>query len=208
MARVTGGDGPALARPHGKRRTPRRWRMRLLVLTVFLSLGTGIAARLTFTLIPPHEVLPSLATLSAEKRAQLDEALEVERPLDREQAIDFALQFTGQSLSLSPGQSPSFDFDVGARRGGAAQYTALFAVVFDAAAKKAGSTARAVRVRSQVRVFGKRVPLPAFDSHDWSLVRDPADGARIYLDPTLADAWLGATLARNVKGGAAIDLPK
>ena len=202
-------DSSPLARPHGKRRRPRRrWALPLASIVASLLLLTAIAARLTFTLIPPHRVFPPSAVLSAEKAAQLDAALEIDRPLDRDQAIDFALEYTGESLSFSRGHQASFEFGTATRKASCAEYAALFVAVFDAAAKKAGSTARALRLRSDVQVFSRRVPLSSFADHDWVLVRDPADGARLYLDPTLADVWLGSSLAHNVKGGAEIALPE
>ncbi len=96
---------------------------------------------------------------------------------------------------------------MGKRKGSSPEYAALFVVVFEAASKRAGSSARAWRVESPVRVFEKVIPLAGFETHDWILVHDPADGARIYLDPMLSDAFLGSSLARNVKGGASIALP-
>ena len=174
-----------------------------LVLFVGL-LGAGVYARFTFALLPPHAMSPPVATLS---RAELDEELELDRPFDREQAIDFALAFTAESLSFSPGHPPSFEFGTGKRKAGGAEYAALFVVVFEAASKRAGSTARAWWVNSRARVFDKVLPLKGFGDRDWILVHDPADGARIYLDPALYDVWLGSSLARNVKGGGAIALP-
>jgi hypothetical protein len=209
VARVRDVESP-LARPHGKRRRPPRpWGLIVSSVLVVALLATAGAARLTFALIAPHSVFPPLATLTREKRAQLDEELELDRPFDRDQAIDFALDFTAESLSLSfaPGRAaPSFDFNVGKRKAGSAEYAALFVAVFEAASKRAGSTARAWRVSSPVRVFGRVIPRRGLEDHDWVLVHDPADGARIYLDPTLADAWLGASLTRNVKGGEGIPL--
>jgi hypothetical protein len=197
-----------LARPHGKRRRPPRPWGFIIGSTLFvLLLGAGVGARATFALIAPHEVLPPVAVLSADKRAELDTELDYNRPFDRDQAIDFALDYTAQSLSLSLGHPTSFDFGAGKRKGSSVEYAALFVAVFEAASKRAGSTARAWRVRSQARVFNKVVPLRGFADHDWILVQDPADGARIYLDPTLYDVWLSSNLTRNVKGGAAIPLP-
>ncbi|HEY2512074.1 MAG TPA: hypothetical protein VGI39_14500 [Polyangiaceae bacterium] len=192
----------------GKRRRPkRRWGLRLFFFFLFAAIVTLVVARFSFTLIPPHAVLPSAAVLSSDKRSQLDEALDVDRPLDRDQAIDFALQYTAQSLSFSLRHPTSLEFGPAPRPGNCAEYAALFTAVFEASAKKAGSTARAWRVRSPARVFKKRIPLAAFADHDWILVHDPADGARIYLDPTFYDAWLGASLTRNVREGGSIPIP-
>ena len=206
MARVSDVESP-LARPHGKRRRPPRpWGFIVSSVLVVALLATAGAARLTFALNAPHTVLPPNATLSREKKAQLDEELELDRPFDRDQAIDFALDYTGESLTFAPGHVPSFDFNVGKRKAGSAEYAALFVAVFEAASKRAGSTARAWRVNSPLRVFGRVLPRRGFEDHDWVLVHDPADGARIYLDPTLADAWLGGSLTRNVKGADGIAL--
>jgi hypothetical protein len=197
-----------LARPHGKRKGPRRpWGPIVALVLFLLLLGAGIGARASLALIAPHEVLPSVATLSPEKRADLEQELDFNRPFDRDQAIDFALDYTAQSLSFSLGHPTSFEFGAGKRKGNCVEYAALFVAVFEAASKRAGSSARAWRVRSQARVFNKVVPIKGFADHDWILVHDPADGARIYLDPTLYDAWLSSNLTRNVKGGAGIVLP-
>jgi len=210
MARLRGDYESPLARPHGKRKRPRRpWGAILFSTLLVLLLGTGIAARFTLVLAPPHTVFASLATLTAEKKAALDQELELSRPADRDQAIDFALSYTAESLTLAPfsQRTPSFEFGVGKRPGNSAEHAALFVAVLEAAAKRVGSSARAERVESPLRVFKKAIPLPGFAVHDWVLVYDPADGARIFLDPTLSDAWLGATLGRNVQGGSAIPLP-
>jgi hypothetical protein len=208
MARMRDGESP-LARPHGKRRGPRRPWGFIVSFVLFLALFAAIvAARVSFKLIAPHTVFPSTGTtLSPEKRADLDQELDFNRPFDRDQAIDFALDYTAQSLSLSLGHPTSFDFGAGKRGGNCVEYAALFVAVFEAASKRAGSTARAVRVRSQGRVFNKVVPLKGLADHDWVLVYDPSDGARIYLDPTFYDLWLSSNLTRNVKGGAEIQVP-
>jgi hypothetical protein len=201
-------DESPLARPHGKRRRPPRpWGFIVTSVLFVAFVGVAGAARLTFALIAPHTVFAPVATLSREKRAQLDEELELNRPFDRDQAIDFALDYTAESLSMAAGaHPPSFDFNVGKRKASSAEYAAFFVAVFEAASKRAGSTARAWRVNSQVRVFHRVIPLKGFGDHDWVLVHDPADAARIYIDPTLGDAWLGSSLARNVKGGEEIAL--
>jgi hypothetical protein len=203
------GDLSPLARPHGKHRGPPRPWKSILFLVLFLALlGTGIAARVQLALVAPHVVSPPNATLTAEKRKEMDDDLDIERPLDRDQAIDYALDYTARSLSLSPGHAtPSFDFGVGKHAAGSPEYAAFFVSAFEAACKRAGSSARAWRVRSAVRIFGKVVPLKLFADHDWILVYDAADGARIFLDPMLNDAFLSANLSRNVKGGAEIAIP-
>ena len=115
MARVTS-DLFELARPHARRRSRIRWGRILFLLLLLALVGGGAAARLTFALLPPHVVLPADVVLSPEKKAQLEEALEIDRPLDRDQAIDFSLEFTAQSLSLSLGHPPSTDFGVASKR--------------------------------------------------------------------------------------------
>jgi hypothetical protein len=200
--------GRSMARVRGLRREKRSWGLRIFfVFLVLLAVGI-VAARLQLTLIPPHVAFAPAATLSPDKKMQLDDAIADAMLTDRERAIDLALDFTGRSLSFSLWHKTSLDFGAGSRGGNCVEYAELFVAAFDVAAKRVGSTARAYRVRSEVRVFGKRIPLAAFANHDWVLVTDPADGARIYLDPTFYDAWLGASIARNVKGGDAITLPK
>jgi len=192
-------------------REKKSWGLRIFFAFVVL-LAVGIAAaRIELTLIPPHVAFAPSATLSDDKKKQLDDVIADAMLSDRDQVIDLALDFTSRSLSFSLGHKTSLDFGVPTRGANCVEYSELFVAVFDVAAKHAGSTARAYRVRSDARVFGKPVsPFlgASFADHDWVLVVDPADGARIYLDPTFADAWLGASIARNVKGGDAITLPK
>jgi len=189
-------------------RTRKRLGPRVVLVLLLLLLVGAVAARVQLTLIAPHTAFAPTATLSDDKKKELDEAIADAMLTDREHALDLSLDVTGRWLSLAPWHKTSLAIGAGARGGNGVEYADLFATVFDVAAKHAGSTARAYRVESDVRVFGKRIPLPSFARHDWVLVVDPADGARIDLDPMLADAWLGASLARNVKGGDAIPLPK
>jgi hypothetical protein len=190
------------------KRRKRRWPLRLFFLVLVLLVALGIAARLQLTLVPPHVASTPAARLSPEKKRQLDDLLDDQIPTDRDQAIELALDFTAKSLSFSPGHPASFDFDTRPRSASSAEYASLFVAAFDAAAKRAGSSALAYRVQSDVRVFGKKLPLAIFARHDWALVVDPADGARIDIDPAFADLWLGASVARNVKGGEAIEVPR
>jgi hypothetical protein len=189
-------------------RRRKSWGLRVLFALLVLLLAGVAAARVELTLVPPHTAFAPTATLSDDKKKELDEAIADAMLSDRDHAIDLSLEVTSRWLSFSPWHKSSFAFGGGSRGANGAEYAELFAAVFDVAAKHAGSTARAYRVRSDVRVFGKRVPLASFADHDWVLVVDPADGARIDLDPMLSDAWLGASLARNVRGGEAITLPK
>ena len=209
MARLRDDYDSPLARPHGKRRARRRWRLAATTSLLVLLVGGGAAGRLTFALDPPHAVLPNVAVLSTDKRAALDQELDFGRPSDRDQAIDFALAYTAESLALAlpSHRAESFEFGVGKRPGDAAEHAALFVAVLEAASKKAGSTARAARVKSPLRFFDRALPWGGLREHEWVLVFDPADGARIYLDPTLYDAWLGASISRNVHSGGAIALP-
>jgi hypothetical protein len=184
------------------------WGLRIFfTLVVLLFIGI-VAARISLKLIPPHVTFAPSATLSDDRKKQLDDVIADAMLSDRDHALDLALDFTGRSLSFSLWHKTSLEFGAGSRGGNCVEYAELFVAVFDIAAKHAGSSARAYRVRSDARVFGKRIPLASFADHDWVLVVDPADGARIYLDPTFSDAWLGASIARNVVGGDSIALPK
>ena len=187
-----------------------KWIGRVLLALVVLAIVGAIAIRFVgLELRPPHTVLGSAEPLGDAKRAELDAALVDDRPLDRDEAIRFALDFTAKSLSFSLDHPTSFAFGTQPRHGNCVEYSDLFAAAFDAAAKVAGSTARAYRVHSgDVRVFGKVVPLRGFADHDWVLIADKADGARIYVDPTLYDAWLGSGIERNVVGRDAIAIPR
>jgi hypothetical protein len=207
VARVSLADSP-LARLHGSYEDdPRPWKAILISLLVVVLLGLAIGARVTFALIAPHTVIPVPGVLSTEKRAELDNELDYNRPFDRDQAIEVALDFTARALTISPTHTTSLDFGTQKRKGNSSEYAALFVVVFEAAAKRALSSARAWRVRSGVRIFNK--PVPTVSDHEWIVVHDPADGARIYIDPMLYDTWLSSNVTYNVKlaGGAPIALP-
>jgi hypothetical protein len=192
------------------KRRKRNWPLRLFFVFLVLLVALGVAARLQLALVPPHVASAPAARLSPEKKKQLDDLVDEQVPTNRDEAIELALDFTGKSLSLSPGHPTSFDFGIKPQGANCAEYASLFVAAFDAAAKRVGSSALGYRVHSDVRVFGKRIPVAAFADagHDWVMVVDPADGARIYVDPVFADLWLGASLARNVKGGDGIDVPR
>jgi hypothetical protein len=189
-------------------RTRKRWGLRVASALLLLLLVGVAAARLELTLIAPHAAFAPTATLSDDRKKELDEAIADAMLTDRERALDLSLDVTGRWLTLAPWHKTSLEMGRGARGGNGTEYAELFATVFDVAAKRAGSTARAYRVESDARVLGEKIPLASLARHDWVLVVDAADGARIALDPMLADAWLGASLARNVRGGDAIPLPK
>jgi hypothetical protein len=156
-----------------------------------------------------HSVVGASGPLDAPKAAALTAHLEADRPLNRDEALVSALAFTDKSLTFSLDHPTSFTFGTSVRPANCAEYSYLFAAAFDAAAKVAGSTARAYRVHSaDARIVGERIPFRGFGDRDWVLIFDPADRARMYIDPAFHDYFLAASLSQNVKGGEAIEIPK
>jgi hypothetical protein len=195
-------DSP-LARLHGNYDRPTQWKAIVITILVLLLVGAIVGARMTMAIVPPHVVVAERGTLGSDAQADLDSNLDFERPRDRQQAIDYALDHTARLLSPSPTHAPSLDFSAKKRPGSSPEYAALFVLEFEAAAKQALSTARAWRVRSEVKVFGRRLVA----AHEWILVEDPTDGARIFLDPMLYDAWASSNVTWNVKQGGQIAVP-
>jgi hypothetical protein len=149
----------------------------------------------------PHRVLPEPETLNASKARELDDAMTREDPRAPEQVLRFALGFTGRSLYFGLGHPTRFVFPSDApRAGNCVEYTYLFVEAFNVAARRAGLTVRARRVRSDARIWGVRIPDRRFTDHDWALVEDPTDGWKRYVDPAFDDALLGESLAANVRG--------
>ncbi len=171
--------------------------------------AVGLALRFAgVTFGAPHEILPTPAGLTGRAGADLDRALAERSPRDRTAAVAFALDYTARRLRFGLGHPTSLDFSRVPRQGNCVEYAYLFAAAFNAAAARAHLTARAFRVHSDAaRVFGMALPLRGWTDHDWTLVVDPADGTRLYLDPTLYDAWLGPWAATNVRDKGAIRLP-
>jgi hypothetical protein len=144
----------------------------------------------------PHRVLPEPETLNASKARELDDAMTREDPRAPEQVLRFALGFTGRSLYFGLGHPTRFVFPSDApRAGNCVEYSYLFVEAFNVAARRAGLTVRARRVRSGARIWGVRIPDRRFTDHDWALVEDPTDGWKRYVDPAFDDALLGESLA-------------
>jgi hypothetical protein len=175
------------------------------------AVGIAIAATKVYGIEyrPPHVLLPVPAPLGAPEQHSLDDTLAKENPRDREQAIAFALSFSGRNLFFGMGHSTGFEFPDGSQRAASCvEYTYLFVLAFNAAARRANLPARAYRVRTlDARLFGVEIPIAGLGDHDWALVVDPTDGARFYEDPTFSDVYLGADIARNVVDGERIAVP-
>jgi hypothetical protein len=195
----------SLARRHGNYDRPKPWRAILVTLLVVLLVGAGLAARISLRLLPPHVVASAPVALQPDLRTELDAALDFERPSDRQQAIDFALDFTARHLSPSPSHKTSLDFGSKKRPGNSTEYAALFAAVLEVTGPHVPTSAHAVSVVSTVRIYGK--PVPHLRDHTWSMVYDPADGVRIFLDAMLQDAWLNGDVGWNVKAAGQIAVP-
>jgi hypothetical protein len=181
------------------------------LIAVVSVVGVAIAATRVYAIEyrPPHVLLPVPAPLGAPEQRSLDSTLEKENPRDREQVIDFALSFTGRNLFFGMGHSSGFEFPDGSPRAASSvDYTYLFVLVFDAAARRANLPARAYRVRTlDARLFGLEITVGGLGDHDWALIVDPSDGARFYEDPTFSDVYLGANIERNVVDGERIAVP-
>jgi hypothetical protein len=149
------------------------------------------AAAFAVTFLAPHVARPPAATLDPDfARAAGD-------------LVRFALHETGDALHFGLAHPTRLAFDAHEREGNCIEYAHLFARVFDRAAAAHHVDARAYVVHSAARVFGRRLDVPGFDDHDWVLVVSHARGpgaAKLFVDPTLADADLDWDIARSVVG--------
>jgi hypothetical protein len=183
-----------------------------MIMPRFIALVAAVGVALAATRVygieyrPPHVLLPVPAPLGASQQHSLDDTLAKANPHDRDQALEFALSFTGRNLFFGMGHPSGFEFPDGSPRAASSvDYTYLFVLVFNAAARRADLPARAYRVRTlDARLFGLEITVGGLGDHDWALIVDPSDGARFYEDPTFSDVYLGADIERNVVDGERI----
>jgi hypothetical protein len=188
----------------------RLWRG-LGVLAVILLFATAAGAalpRFAFQLLPAHTDRRSAAVLDKALDRAVDASLGRAAIDSVEAAMDFSLSASDRLLRFGLHHPQSLTFSAAEREGNCVEYAHLFARVFDKAAQRAGLDARAYVVHSaRAELFGRKVPLPGWEDHDWVLIQTgPGDEARrLYVDPTMHDAGLGWDVSANVRG--AVKLP-
>ena len=185
-----------------------RWRRRMacrrtIVTTaslgcIFAVLTAILAVRWSLRLAAPHRVAAAQANLGVEVLDHLDRAAEALREPSVDDIVTAAMRFTGDLLRFGLGHRTSLRFD-GLRAGNCVEYANLFGYAFNRIAQRHRVPAQAVVVRSyDVRVLGVRLPFRSWRDHDWVAIKS-GDEVR-FVDPTFADAFLGADLTRNVRG--------
>ncbi len=186
------------------------WRRRVMWAVFFTGLFAVLVRWHGLRFGGPHELLSSSAALEPALERKVDR-LATSRNVDSpRKAIDLALELTSQCLRYGRDHRPSDQFDLGEREANDAEYSQLFSAIFNRIAdgRELGARARPVRSESP-RVFGLRVPHPAFSHHDWVMVQ-PSSGTAAeswFVDPTLHDALMGWSIEGNVTGLVPVDGP-
>jgi hypothetical protein len=133
----------------------RRARM-AVACAIVLAAAAALRAKVGLAFLPPHAVRPAAAMLDPALAARVDGALAGARIESADDAIDFALDRTGELLHFGLGHATRLRFGVDEREGNCIEYAHLFATVFNRAAVARGLDARARVVHSgRARVFGR-----------------------------------------------------
>lgn len=186
-----------------------RWLGVLAVVMLFATAAGAALPHFAFQFLPPHTAKRSAAVLDK----ALDKA--VEASLDKaavdsvESALDFSLAASDRLLHFGLAHPTSLSFAAAEREGNCIEYAHLFARVFEKAAQRAQLDAHAYVVHSaKAELFGRAVPLPGWENHDWVIIQQgKGDTARrLHVDPTLHDFGLGWDVASNVRGN--VKLPQ
>ncbi|MEZ4373881.1 MAG: hypothetical protein R3B07_23875 [Polyangiaceae bacterium] len=186
------------------------WRRRVMWAVFFAGLCAVLVRWHGLRFGGPHQLLPASAGLAPALERKIDR-LAASRSIDNpRKAIDLALELTSQNLRYGRDHRPSDQFDLGEREANDGEYSQLFTAIFNRIADGRELKARARPVRSSApRVFGIKLPNPAFAHHDWVMVQ-PRDGTAAeswFVDPTLHDALMGWSIEGNVTGLVPVDGP-
>lgn len=174
-----------------------RRRTALLVGTVVLSCGgSAFAAWPGFTLVPTHSRSRPVAVLSPSLSAEVARELDV--AADADEALRAALRLTGRHLHFGLNHRRSDAFGTDEREAHCVEYAHLAGALLSRWSRAHGDALRVTVVRSQARLFGRRVPMRGWSDHDWVLVE--GRGRRWLVDPTFDDMGLGWDLEGNVVG--------
>ncbi|MGE0328552.1 MAG: hypothetical protein AB7S68_39930 [Polyangiaceae bacterium] len=186
------------------------WRRRVMWAVFFAGLCAVLVRWHGLRFGGPHQLLPASAGLAPALERKIDR-LAASRSIDNpRKAIDLALELTSQNLRYGRDHRPSDQFDLGEREANDGEYSQLFTAIFNRIADGRELKARARPIRSSApRVFGIKLPNPAFSHHDWVMVQ-PRDGTAAeswFVDPTLHDALMGWSIEGNVTGLVPVDGP-
>lgn len=186
------------------------WRRRVMWTVFFTGLFAVLVRWHGLRVGGPHQLLSASAALTPALERKVDR-LATSRGVDSpRKAIDLALELTSQSLRYGRDHRPSDQFDLAEREANDGEYSQLFAAIFNRIADGRELGARARPVRSAApRIFGIKLPNPAFSHHDWVMVQPSAGTAAEswFVDPTLHDALMGWSIEGNVTGLVPVDGP-
>lgn len=176
--------------------TARRRSALLLGMVVLSFGGSAFAAWLGFTLVPRHSRSRPVAVLSPSLSAEAARELDV--AADADEALRAALRLTGRHLHFGLGHRRSDTFGTVEREAHCVEYAHLTGALLSRWSRSHGDALRVTVVRSQARLFGRRVPMRGWSDHDWVLVE--GHGRRWLVDPTFDDMGLGWSLDGHVVG--------
>jgi len=177
-------------------------RFNLVVLAAVGLVLAGIAlTRAHIGLTGPHNVQPSLARLDAPLDAAVRFQIAAEKPQTVDEALRFALKVTGNQLRFGLGHPTKYTFGAESRSGNCIEYAHMFVRIFEMAGARGKIATKAYVVHStRAEVFGRVLPLPGLQDHDWVLIVDDVDKRQWFVDPAFHDAWLGWDIETNVVG--------
>lgn len=176
--------------------TARRRTALLLGIAALLGAGSAYAGWLGFTLVPRHSRSRPSATLSPALSAEAARELDV--AADPDEALRAALRLTGRHLHFGLGHRRSDAFGTDEREAHCVEYAHLAGALLSRWSRAHGDALRVTVVRSQARLFGRRVPMRGWADHDWVLLE--GRGRRWLVDPTFDDMGLGWDLEGHVVG--------
>ncbi|MEZ4229181.1 MAG: hypothetical protein R3B89_08460 [Polyangiaceae bacterium] len=186
------------------------WRRRVMWAVFFAGVFAVLLRWHGLRIGGPHQLLSQTAALTPALERKVDRLATARNVDSARKAIDLALEVTSQCLRYGRDHRPTDRFDLGEREANDAEYTQLFTAIFNRIADGRELGARARPVRSAApRVFGFKLPHPAFAHHDWVMVQPPKGTAAEswFVDPTLHDALMGWGIEGNVTGLVPVDGP-
>jgi hypothetical protein len=168
----------------------------LLGLAALLGGGSAYAGWPGFTLVSRHSRSRPVATLSPALAAEAARELDV--AADPDDALRAALRLTGRHLHFGLGHRRSDAFGTDEREAHCVEYAHLAGALLSRWSRAHGDALRVTVVRSEARLFGRRVPMRGWADHDWVLLE--GGGRRWLVDPTFDDMGLGWDLEGHVVG--------
>ena len=150
---------------------------------------------------PPHVAHTPAARLEDDLSRSVDVAITGANVASVNDLVRLSLGVTGARLHFGLDHKTSLTFGMKEREGNCIEYAHLFATVFNRAAERKTVAARAYVVRSDARVFGRKLAGRGLADHDWVIVVPTTKGGRRYfVDPTFHDFGLDWDISRSVSG--------